>query len=104
MDFAFFMEEPDMMITEMLDRLLDMAKHDADLKERLLNTRQSDNPVADFCKIATEVGLPMTVMDIVNQGEEFYAEIKRSTNGGGENSPDLDYQNDEYAIFIQRLR
>ena len=104
MDFAFFMEEPDMMITEMLDRLLDMAKHDADLKERLLNTRQSDNTVADFCAIATEVGLPMTVMDIVNPGEEFYAEIKRSTNGGGENSPDLDYQNDEYAIFIQRLR
>ena len=27
-----------MMITEMLDRLLDMAKHDADLKEKLLKT------------------------------------------------------------------
>ena len=93
-----------MMITEMLDRLLDMAKHDADLKEKLLKTRQSDNPVADFCKIATEMGLSMTVMDIVNQGEEFYAEIKRSTNGGGENSPDLDYQNGEYSIFMMRLK
>ena len=93
-----------MMITEMLDRLLDMAKHDADLKEKLLKTRQSNNPVADFCMIATENGLPMSVMDIVNQGEEFYAEIKRSTNGGGENSPDLDYQNDEYSIFMMRLK
>ena len=72
-----------MMITEMLDRLLDMAKHDADLKEKLLKTMQSNNPGAGFCKIATEIGFPMTVMDIVNQGEEFYAEIKRSTNGGG---------------------
>ena len=32
-----------------------------------------------------------------------YAEIKRSTNGGGENSPDLEFQNDEYSIFMMRL-
>jgi len=42
--------------------------------------------------------------EIVNQVEEFYAEIKRSTNGGAENSPDLDYQNDEYSIFMMRLQ
>lgn len=93
-----------MMITEMLDKLLDMATQDKTLKDRLLATRESVNPIAEFCKIATEVGLPMTVMDIVNQGEEFYAEIKRSTNGGGENSPDLDFQNDEYSIFMMRLK
>ena len=93
-----------MMITEMLDKLLEMAKEDESLRKMLLDTRYSDNPVADFCKIATDKGFPMTVMDIVNHGEEFYAEIKRSTNGGGENSPDLDYQNDEYSIFMMRLQ
>lgn len=93
-----------MMITEMLDKLLEMAKEDKDLKEKLLGTKDSANPLADFCKIASELGLPMSVMDIVNQGEEFYAEIKRSTNGGGENSPDLDFQNDEYSIFMMRLK
>ena len=93
-----------MMITEMLDKLLEMAKNDKALKDKLLSTRENDNPIAEFCKIATEAGLPMTVMDIVNQGEEFYAEIKRSTNGGGENSPDLDFQNDEYSIFMMRLK
>ncbi len=93
-----------MMITDKLDKLLDMAKENPKLKEALVRTRESDNPIADFCKIATDKGLPMTVMDIVNQGEEFYAEIKRSTNGGGENSPDLDYQNDEYSIFMMRLQ
>ena len=93
-----------MMITDMLDKLLDMAKENPELKQALLRTRESDNPIADFCKIATDKGLPMTVMDIVNQGEEFYAEIKRSTNGGGENSPDLDHQNDEYSIFMMRLQ
>ena len=97
-------EEKDMMITEMLDKLLEMAKKDKALKDKLLATRDNENPIAEFCKIATEAGLPMTVMDIVNQGEEFYAEIKRSTNGGGENSPDLEFQNDEYSIFMMRLK
>ena len=73
------------------------------MREKLLATRNSANPIADLCAIASANGFPMTVMDIVNQGEEFYAEIKRSTNGGGENSPDLDFQNDEYSIFMMRL-
>jgi hypothetical protein len=93
-----------MTVAEILDVLLDMAKADKALKKQLLETNESDNPLADFCKIATDKGLPLTVMDIVNQGEEFYAEIKRSTNGGGENSPDLDFQNDEYSIFMMRLK
>ena len=92
-----------MEMTEKLDLLLERAKVDSELKRRLLDTRKSDNPLDDFCKIAIENGFAMSVMDMINQGEEFYAEIKRSTNGGGENSPDLDYQNDEYSIFMMRL-
>ncbi len=91
-------------ITDKLDGLLAKAKDSTELKEKLLNTRNSNNSIADFCAIATENGFPMSVMDIVNQGEEFYAEIKRSTNGGGENSPDLEFQNDEYSIFMMRLK
>ena len=90
-------------ITDKLDGLLELAIADDTLRKKLLDTRNSENPLADFCAIASESGFPMSVMDIVNQGEEFYAEIKRSTNGGGENSPDLDFQNDEYSIFMMRL-
>ena len=89
---------------EKLEKLLEMAGSDHDLRDRLLATRDQADPVAEFCRIATDAGLSMTVMDIINEGEEFYAEIKRSTNGGGENSPDLDYQNDEYYIFMTRLQ
>ncbi|WP_026662148.1 hypothetical protein [Butyrivibrio proteoclasticus] len=92
-----------MTTSEKLEKLLAIAQSDRELKKRLLATKESANPVADFCEIATDVGLPLSVMDIINQGEEFYAEIKRSTNGGGENSPDLDFQNDEYSIFMMRL-
>ena len=92
-----------MEITDKLDNLLAKAATDQELRDRLLSTRDSQNPLSDFCKIASDNGFSMTVMDMVNQGEEFYAEIKRSTNGGGENSPDLDFQNDEYSIFMMRL-
>lgn len=89
--------------SEMLDRLFEKAKADEDLRKKLIDTKKSDNSLADFCAIATENGLELSVMDMINQGEEFYAEIKRSTNGGSENSLDLDEWNDEYNIFMMRL-
>ena len=36
-------------------------------------------------------------------GEEFYAEIKRSTNGGGEHSPALEGEDDFYELFLAAL-
>ena len=42
-------------------------------------------------------------MELVSAGEEFYAKIKRSTNGGGENSPLLDGQDDAYELFFAAL-
>ena len=92
-----------MSIADKLEILLSKAKADAELKQRLLDTRKADDQLSEFCRIAQENGVDVSVMDIVNQGEEFYAEIKRSTNGGGENSPDLEFQNDEYSIFMMRL-
>ena len=92
-----------MSIADKLEILLEKAKADAELKQKLLDTRSAEDQLSEFCKIAQENGVDITVMDIVNQGEEFYAEIKRSTNGGGENSPDLEFQNDEYSIFMMRL-
>ncbi len=92
-----------MSIADKLEILLDKANADAELKQRLLDTRKADDQLSEFCRIAQESGVDISVMDIVNQGEEFYAEIKRSTNGGGENSPDLEFQNDEYSIFMMRL-
>ncbi len=92
-----------MSIADKLEVLLEKARADEELKQRLLDTRDAEDPLSAFCAIAAENGVDVSVMDIVNQGEEFYAEIKRSTNGGGENSPDLEFQNDEYSIFMMRL-
>ena len=92
-----------MIITQVLDELLEKAKADHGLRQKLLDTRNSTNPVADFCAIATEHGCSMSVMDMINEGEEFYAEIKRSTNGGGENSPLLVGEDDDYELFLTEL-
>lgn len=40
-------------------------------------------------------------MDLIAAGEEFYAAMKRSTNGGGENSPMLEGEDDFYELFLQ---
>ena len=43
-------------------------------------------------------------MDLVLAGETFYAEMKRSTNGGGENSPMLAGEDDFYELFFAALQ
>jgi len=42
-------------------------------------------------------------MDLIEAGESDYAAIKRSTNGGGENSPVLDGEDDYYEMFLAEL-
>ena len=48
-------------------------------------------------------GYAIYEMDLAMAGEEFYAEIKRSTNGGGENSPALEGEDDFYELFLAAL-
>ena len=91
-------------IEEALEKLMSLAKSDPILRERLLATKSSDRAMSDFCTIATEAGCPMNVMDLIEHGESDYAAMKRSTNGGGENSPLLDGQDDEYDMFLLKLR
>ena len=40
-------------------------------------------------------------MDLISAGEEFYAAMRRSTNGGGENSPMLEGEDDSMNCFLQ---
>ena len=61
-----------------------------------LQTRTDPNPIRAFCTICRDRGYAMA-------GEEFYAEIKRSTNGGGENSPALEGEDDFYELFLAAL-
>ncbi len=92
-----------MEIPEMLDELKQKALHDENLRQELLATREDPQPLTAFCRKCQEKGYPICEMELILAGEEFYATMKRSTNGGGENSPMLDGEDDFYELFFAGL-
>lgn len=92
-----------MQIPELLDTLKQKALHDSALREELLATRRAPQPLFAFCSKCRELGYPVYEMELINAGEEFYATMRRSTNGGGENSPMLEGEDDFYELFFAGL-
>ena len=92
-----------MEVGEILEELKEAALTDESLRLRLLKTKESDNSMADFCRISTELGLPLSKLDLLEYGEASYAAMRRSTNGGGENAPLLQWEDDAYEMFIMEL-
>ena len=88
---------------EILEELQKKALHDSALKEVLLETRKSEKPVAAFCRKCQELGYPLYEMDLISAGEEFSAAMRRRTNGGGENSPMLEGEDDFYELFFSAI-
>lgn len=92
-----------MNVGEMLDEIKGRVRRDPGLYREFLETRQAKDPLAAFCGKCRELGYEIYEMDLVGAGEAFYAEIKRSTNGGGENSPVLAGEDDFYEMFFADL-
>ncbi len=92
-----------MNLEEALQQLKHLAASDSSIKEALLATRKSDSPIQSFCRLSQEYGAAIYEMDLVMAGEEYYAAMRRSTNGGGENSPLLDGEDDYYELFLSEL-
>lgn len=88
---------------EILDSLQHRAAKDKELRERFLMTRKAADPLGEFCRVCRELGYELYPMDVVQAGDEFYAAMKRSTNGGGENSPVLAGEDDPYELFFASL-
>ena len=78
-----------MEIGAMLDELREKALKDRNIWQELMDTRKAEQPLAAFCAKCRELGYQIYEMDLITAGEEFYATMRRSTNGGGENSPKL---------------
>ena len=92
-----------MNIYDQLETLKTKARSTPELAQALLNTRQMPNPVSVFCRIAQEAGCTFSAMDLISAGEDSYAAMRRSTNGGGENSPLLQGEDDLYEMFLIEL-
>ncbi len=93
-----------MNILEMLQELQNKALKNADLKEKILATENTKEPLDEFCKVCQQEGYEIYPMDVIIAGEESYAAMKRSTNGGGENAPMLDGEDDFYELILAALK
>ena len=87
-------------VVTILDELQNQALRDPEVRSRLLDTRQAKEPLTAFCRVCRELGYEIYEMDLICAGEEFHAAMKRSTNGGGENSPMLAGEDDFYELFM----
>ena len=92
-----------MNIGEMLDELKRKAARDPGIRERLLRSKEDPNPLGAFCAVCRDLGYPIYEMDLIQAGEEAYAAMRRSTNGGGEKSPLLEGEDDYYEMFFAGL-
>lgn len=90
-------------VVEMLDELQRRALREPELRNRLLATREEPEPLTAFCRVCREYGYEIYEMELVCAGEEFHAAMKRSTNGGGENSPMLEGEDDFYELFLAAI-
>ena len=93
-----------MNIFEMLEEIQHKALRDESLKEKILATESTKEPLAEFCKVCQQEGYEIYPMDVIIAGEESYAAMKRSTNGGGENAPMLDGEDDFYELILAALK
>ena len=90
-------------VVGMLDELQNKALKNEELKKAFLATRTSKDPLAAFCQVCRDAGYDIYMMELICAGEEFHAAMKRSTNGGGENSPMLACGDDFYELFLLAL-
>ena len=92
-----------MKVLDELERLQEDALKNEDLRLKLLETRTGDNPLSCFCRLARSLGYDINEMDLVYAGEEAYAGMRRATDGGGENSPMLENEDDYYSLFFSAI-
>ena len=92
-----------MFVYENFEKLKKLAEEDPVLRKQLLAVRQEQNPLSTFCSIARQNHCELYPMEIIEAGEVSYTSMKRSTNGGGENSPMLEGEDDFYELFFASL-
>lgn len=85
-----------------LERLKQRAAQDKALKQELLDTKNSSDPIKAFCDKCVELGYEhITVYELMTAGEAFCDAMLRSVNGGGVEAPEA--WDDFYGMFFEEL-
>lgn len=90
-------------LQDTLTALRHLAQADPAVRDQLLASRDADNAAEVFCQAASALGYPLNIAELAFAGEADYATMRRATNGGGENSPVLEGEDDYYDLFMSEL-
>ena len=86
-------------LQDTLTALRHLAQKDPAVRDRLLARRAAGGGEIT----ASDLGYPLSIAELAFAGEADYATMRRATNGGGENSPVLDGEDDYYDLFMSEL-
>ena len=84
-----------------LEKFHKAAKENPELREKLLATRNADDPLDAFCIIAKASGYNIPLGELFELGQEFNDNQCKSTNGGNPR-PNECYE-DVYDTFLASL-
>ena len=91
-------------INAIIERIIQKAKQDEVFCREIQATRSADHPLIELCRVARTYGIEVYPMDLADAEESAYAAMRRSTNGGGENSPYLSgWRNDAYSMIMEMI-
>lgn len=90
------------MTEQKLQKLLEEAKKDPILKQALLDSENSNDPVEKFCSVSRDRGYDLSVGELMAVGQDSNDAKLRSVNGGGVDG--IDGWDDAYEQFLLTLK
>ena len=89
-------------MNDILRAMRERALLDPAFRAAILETAHQADPLSALCDLAQKNGFPLTLADIISDGEEFSCNQTKSTNGG--NPMPYDCFDDAYDMFILSLK
>ena len=90
-------------MNETLIQLRERALRDDAFRRQLLETRNAADPLLALCDFATANGYPLSLGEIISDGEEFCCNQMKSTNGGNPMPYDCFGFDDAYEMFFASI-
>lgn len=91
-----------MTVFQKLDCLTALARQQESLRQALLATKGSSEPLWNFCLIAQKAGVDLSVGELFAIGQEYSDNQCKSTNGG--NPSPYEAFDDAYENFIESIK
>lgn len=90
-----------MSIQNELERLMENAKKDKELRSKLIQAGKTSDPMKDFCDTCLNNGYEIYLGELFAYGQDMNDSKLRSVNGGGVNA--IDGWDDTFGMLIKEL-